>query len=78
MSYTQAPSFLNSILFDRRRPISRLDLKPSHLVKKLNLKQTVPDVSGPLPRQAAVRGPYTNTGSRDVGPDPSFNKGSGK
>jgi len=28
------------------------------------------DPSQPLPRQAAIRGPYTNTGSRDVGLDP--------
>ena len=29
------------------------------------------DSSKPLPRQAAIRGPYTNTGSRDVGLDPN-------
>ena len=50
-----------------------LDLKTSPRIKQLETKkQTVPDASRPLPRQAAVRGPYTNTGSRDVGPDPSF------
>ncbi|KAL2608180.1 hypothetical protein R1flu_026753 [Riccia fluitans] len=29
------------------------------------------DTSKPLPPQAVMRGPYVNTGSRDVGPDRS-------
>ncbi|XP_057247780.1 uncharacterized protein LOC104903575 isoform X1 [Beta vulgaris subsp. vulgaris] len=32
-------------------------------------KQPVIDSSKPLPPQATFRGPYINTGSRDVGPD---------
>ncbi|KAJ6927968.1 hypothetical protein NC651_011856 [Populus alba x Populus x berolinensis] len=28
------------------------------------------DPSKPLPPQATFRGPYINTGSRDIGPDP--------
>ncbi|KAJ8768169.1 hypothetical protein K2173_021109 [Erythroxylum novogranatense] len=28
------------------------------------------DSSKPLPPQATFRGPYINTGSRDIGPDP--------
>ncbi|CAM6104564.1 unnamed protein product [Calypogeia fissa] len=28
------------------------------------------DSSKPLPQRAIVRGPYTNSGSHDVGPDP--------
>ena len=31
-----------------------------------------PDPATTLPRQAAVRGAYTNTGSRDAGPDPDW------
>ncbi|XP_021899101.1 uncharacterized protein LOC110815577 [Carica papaya] len=33
-------------------------------------KKPVIDPSKPLPPQATFRGPYINTGSRDVGPDP--------
>lgn len=29
------------------------------------------DISKPLPETAIMRGPYVNTGSRDVGPDPA-------
>ncbi|KAH7662927.1 hypothetical protein IHE45_14G019700 [Dioscorea alata] len=29
------------------------------------------DSSKPLPPQATFRGPYINTGSRDIGPDPT-------
>jgi hypothetical protein len=29
------------------------------------------DSSKPLPPQATFRGPYVNTGSRDIGPDPT-------
>ncbi|OMO84388.1 hypothetical protein CCACVL1_10831 [Corchorus capsularis] len=32
-------------------------------------KRPVIDSSKPLPPQATFRGPYINTGSRDVGPD---------
>ncbi|KAB1227408.1 hypothetical protein CJ030_MR1G020867 [Morella rubra] len=32
-------------------------------------RQPVIDPSKPLPPQATFRGPYINTGSRDVGPD---------
>ncbi|KAL7153975.1 hypothetical protein ABFS83_04G204000 [Erythranthe nasuta] len=32
-------------------------------------KTPVIDSSKPLPPQATFRGPYVNTGSRDVGPD---------
>ncbi|PON71182.1 Transmembrane protein [Trema orientale] len=32
-------------------------------------KKPVIDPSKPLPPQATFRGPYINTGSRDVGPD---------
>ncbi|KAJ7947897.1 Cyclin-dependent kinases regulatory subunit [Quillaja saponaria] len=32
-------------------------------------KKPVIDSSRPLPPQATFRGPYINTGSRDVGPD---------
>ncbi|CAH8271920.1 unnamed protein product [Arabidopsis lyrata] len=32
-------------------------------------KQPVIDPTKPLPPQATFRGPYINTGSRDVGPD---------
>ncbi|XP_042503914.1 uncharacterized protein LOC122081038 [Macadamia integrifolia] len=31
--------------------------------------QPVIDSSKPLPPQATFRGPYVNTGSRDIGPD---------
>jgi len=32
-------------------------------------KKPVIDATKPLPPQATFRGPYINTGSRDVGPD---------
>ncbi|KAH7423947.1 hypothetical protein KP509_12G082500 [Ceratopteris richardii] len=34
-------------------------------------RKPVLDPSKPLPPQAVMRGPYINTGSRDVGPDPN-------
>lgn len=33
------------------------------------------DTSKALAGQAGIRGPYTNTGSRDAGPDPDFKPG---
>ncbi|KAJ7297320.1 hypothetical protein O6H91_17G062700 [Diphasiastrum complanatum] len=43
----------------------------------LRVGQTKPivDSSKPLPPQAVVRGPYVNTGSKDVGPDPNRSLG---
>jgi len=32
-------------------------------------------VNKPLSGQAGIRGPYTNTGSRDAGPDPDYKPG---
>lgn len=32
------------------------------------------DLNKALPSQAGIRGPYVNTGSKDVGPDPNFGK----
>ncbi|XP_074564710.1 uncharacterized protein LOC141821212 [Curcuma longa] len=42
---------------------------PFFFVKSKN--RPVIDYSKPLPPQATFRGPYMNTGSRDIGPDTS-------
>ncbi|PIN04300.1 hypothetical protein CDL12_23171 [Handroanthus impetiginosus] len=41
---------------------------PFYMASK-SLKTPVIDSSKPLPSQATFRGPYINTGSRDIGPD---------
>uniref|UniRef100_A0A0D9ZGX2 Uncharacterized protein n=1 Tax=Oryza glumipatula TaxID=40148 RepID=A0A0D9ZGX2_9ORYZ len=40
---------------------------PFYFVKSKN--KPIIDSSKPLPPQATFRGPYVNTGSRDIGPD---------
>ncbi|KQJ81410.1 uncharacterized protein LOC100820859 [Brachypodium distachyon] len=42
---------------------------PFFFVKSKN--KPIIDSSKPLPPQATFRGPYVNTGSRDIGPDPT-------
>lgn len=44
---------------------------PQPAINFLSLALQV-DPSKPLSGQAGIRGPYTNTGSRDAGPDPDF------
>ena len=55
----------------RLRSVLNLTLSFSiHLPSPVHVPFPQIDPSNPLPRQAAIRGPYTNTGSRDVGLDP--------
>ncbi|XP_044955941.1 uncharacterized protein LOC123406985 [Hordeum vulgare subsp. vulgare] len=42
---------------------------PFYFVKSKN--RPIIDSTKPLPPQATFRGPYVNTGSRDIGPDPT-------
>ncbi|XP_028101943.1 uncharacterized protein LOC114301212 [Camellia sinensis] len=42
---------------------------PFYMASKSSRMKPVIDSSKPLPPQATFRGPYINTGSRDVGPD---------
>uniref|UniRef100_A0A7N0U763 Uncharacterized protein n=1 Tax=Kalanchoe fedtschenkoi TaxID=63787 RepID=A0A7N0U763_KALFE len=42
---------------------------PFYMATSRSNNKPVIDSSRPLPPQATFRGPYINTGSRDVGPD---------
>ncbi|CAL5436175.1 unnamed protein product [Camellia sinensis] len=42
---------------------------PFYMASRSSRMKPVIDSSKPLPPQATFRGPYINTGSRDVGPD---------
>ncbi|KAL8496495.1 hypothetical protein ACS0TY_020267 [Phlomoides rotata] len=42
---------------------------PFYMASKSSSKAPVIDSSKALPPQATFRGPYINTGSRDIGPD---------
>ncbi|KAL7616686.1 uncharacterized protein LOC111886112 [Lactuca sativa] len=42
---------------------------PFYMATRSSSNAPVIDSSKPLPPQATFRGPYINTGSRDVGPD---------
>lgn len=42
---------------------------PFYMASRSSKMNPVIDSSKPLPPQATFRGPYINTGSRDVGPD---------
>ncbi|KAI3450639.1 hypothetical protein Pfo_007304 [Paulownia fortunei] len=42
---------------------------PFYMASRSSSRTPVIDASKPLPPQATFRGPYINTGSRDIGPD---------
>ncbi|KAL3752401.1 uncharacterized protein LOC104434040 [Eucalyptus grandis] len=42
---------------------------PFYMASRSSQANPVIDASKPLPPQATFRGPYINTGSRDIGPD---------